>query len=124
MQIPENLKYSEKHHWFRAADGAVGITDYAQKKLGTIVYVDLPQVGTTIKQGEPCGSIESTKANSDLYAPVSGKIVKINEEVADDPDPINSSPYEKGWLFVIEEDNAADSTSLLSSSQYAALTGA
>ncbi len=123
MQIPENLHYSEKHHWFREADGAVGITDYAQNKLGTIVYVDLPQVGDMVQQGTPCGSIESTKANSDLYPPVSGRVSKINEEVVDDPEPINRSPYEKGWLFIIEPSDLAEKAALMDHNKYAAMIG-
>jgi glycine cleavage system H protein len=102
-EVPEGLYYSEEYSWARVENGKVriGISDYAQKQLREIVFVELPSVGETITQPEPFGTVESVKAVSDLVAPVSGKIEEVNEEVGDKPELLNESPYDKGWLIVV-----------------------
>lgn len=120
MDIPNDLKYTKDHEWvsFEKEKAKVGITDFAQEALGDIVYVDLPEVGEMVKADEPVCEVESTKSVSDIYAPVTGKIIEVNPEIADMPDLINDYPYTKGWLFVIEiaQDDRKDS--LLSSDEY------
>jgi glycine cleavage system H protein len=105
--VPEGLYYSDKFTWVRVENGKVriGITDYAQKQLREIVFVELPSAGDTITQPEPFGTVESVKAVSDLVAPVSGKIEQVNEEVGDKPELLNESPYDKGWLIVVSPTN-------------------
>lgn len=101
MDIPEHLKYTEEHEWL-ALDGdvaTVGVTDFAQDSLGDIVFVELPDQGDTINAGEPCGELESTKSVSELYAPATGEVVAINEDIGDTPELVNSDPYGDGWLF-------------------------
>lgn len=101
MDIPEHLKYTEEHEWL-ALDGdvaTVGVTDFAQDSLGDIVFVELPDQGDTINAGEPCGELESTKSVSELYAPATGEVVAINEDIRDTPELVNSDPYGDGWLF-------------------------
>jgi glycine cleavage system H protein len=106
-EVPEGLYYSEEYTWARVENGKVriGISDYAQKQLREIVFVELPSAGDTITQTEPCGTVESVKAVSDLVAPVSGKIEEVNEEVGDKPELLNESPYDKGWLIVVSPTN-------------------
>jgi glycine cleavage system H protein len=106
-EVPEGLYYSEEYSWARVENGKVriGISDYAQKQLREIVFVELPSVGETITQPEPFGTVESVKAVSDLVAPVSGKIEEVNEEVGDKPELLNESPYDKGWLIVVSPTN-------------------
>lgn len=104
MQILEGLRYAENHEWARTEDDGrvtVGITDYAQDALGDIVYVDLPAVGRTVDAGEAFAEVESTKSVSDIYAPVSGEIVAVNEALADTPELVNQDPYGDGWFVVI-----------------------
>src|SRR6195256_6308551 len=104
MEFPEHLRYTKKHEWV-AVDGGrarVGITDYAQDALGDIVYVQLPEVGTTVTASIVCAEVESTKSVSDIYAPVSGTIVEVNAALADAPERINDDPYGEGWMFEIE----------------------
>lgn len=101
MDIPEHLKYTEEHEWL-SLDGdvaTVGVTDFAQDSLGDIVFVELPDQGDEISAGEPCGELESTKSVSELYAPVSGEVVAVNEDIRDTPELVNSDPYGDGWLF-------------------------
>lgn len=120
--IPADLKYTEEHEWIRAeADGSatIGITDFAQTSLGDITYLDLPSVGDTISKGEEFGSVDSVKTTSDLYAPVSGEIVAVNESLDDDPEQVNSDPYGAGWLIKVKLDDAEDSAGLLSADDYA-----
>ncbi|MFO7764897.1 MAG: glycine cleavage system protein GcvH [Pelovirga sp.] len=104
MDVPEELKYSEEHEWVLAEENIVliGITDFAQEQLGEIVFLELPEVGEQLEAGKPFGVVESTKAVSDLYAPVSGEVVEVNDELPDHPDLINTSPYEDGWLVKIK----------------------
>ncbi|UWF78104.1 MULTISPECIES: glycine cleavage system protein GcvH [Microbacterium] len=117
------LKYSEEHEWV-AADGAVatvGVTDYAADRLGDVVFVELPAVGTAITAGSVVGEIESTKSVGELYAPVSGTVVEVNDAVVDDPSLVNSAPFEGGWLIKVEvADGALDG--LLDRDAYVALT--
>lgn len=106
-EVPEGLYYHKEYGWARIENGKarIGITDYAQKQLREIVFVELPSVGDTLKQNEPFGTVESVKAVSDLVAPISGKIEQINQEVSDKPELLNEDPYNKGWLLVISPTN-------------------
>jgi len=106
-EVPEGLYYHEEFGWARIEDGKVriGITDYAQKQLREIVFVELPSSGDTVTQNEPFGTVESVKAVSDLVAPLSGKIEKVNEEVQNKPETLNEDPYKKGWLLLISPSN-------------------
>jgi glycine cleavage system H protein len=106
-EVPEGLYYHEEFGWARIEDGKarIGITDYAQKQLREIVFVELPSVGDTIAQNEPFGTVESVKAVSDLVAPLSGTIEEVNEEVQNKPETLNEDPYEKGWLLIISPSN-------------------
>ena len=123
--FPDDLLYTPEHEWVRDPgehEGAVrvGITDHAQQALGDIVYVDLPEVGATIEAASPCGELESTKSVSDVYAPVSGRVVAVNEALEGTPELVNSDPYGDGWLFeVVPADDQAVSE-LLDSAAYAA----
>lgn len=119
---PENLKYSKEHEWIRVADGSVvvGITEYAQEQLGDVVYVELPEVGSELAQFSSCGTIESVKTVSDLYAPVSGEVVKINEELDDSPELINEEPYAEGWILEVKLSNPDELNQLLSAQEYEA----
>lgn len=103
-EVPSELKYTESHEWLRAEDDGlitIGISDHAQALLGDLVFVELPEVGTEFVSGDECCVVESVKAASDVYMPVSGEVVEINEALADEPEIINSSPYDSGWLFKI-----------------------
>ena len=104
MNVPDDLAYSSDHEWIRADGGRarVGITDYAQDALGDVVYVQLPDVGTSVTAGEAIAEVESTKSVSDIYAPVTGTIVEVNGDLADAPERLNEDPYGEGWMFVIE----------------------
>lgn len=120
MEYPEELRYTEQHEWARDEDGRirVGITDFAQDALGDVVYVDVPEVGTEVRAGEPFGEVESTKSVSDLYAPVSGTVVEVNAGLADDPEVVNRSPYADGWLILIEPADRAELDGLLDAARY------
>lgn len=120
MNTPKELRYSEEHEWVKVEGDKVriGITDFAQSELGDIVFVELPQVGDDIQADEPFGSVESVKTVSELYAPISGKIVEINESLDDSPEFVNESPYEKAWMVVIEPTNMADVEKLMTAEQY------
>jgi glycine cleavage system H protein len=117
---PADLKYTSDHEWIRVAgdQGQVGITDYAQKQLGDVVYVELPEVGRTVAQGDAIGTIESVKAVSEIFAPVSGEIVAVNATLKDSPETINSDPHGT-WMMTIRLANPAETTALLDSTQYA-----
>jgi glycine cleavage system H protein len=119
---PENLQYTKEHEWVSADANTytMGITDYAQGALGDIVYVQLPKVGEVITSGKVCGEVESTKSVSEIYAPVSGTVVAINESLANTPESINSDPYGAGWLVKIEVSTTP--SDLLSAKDYAELT--
>ncbi|GAB7387137.1 glycine cleavage system protein GcvH [Bacillaceae bacterium] len=120
MNLPKELKYSEEHEWVRVEGNRayIGITDFAQSELGDIVFVELPEVGDEVQQGSTFGSVESVKTVSDLYSPVSGKVVEVNEELADAPELINESPYEKGWMIVVEMSDTSELDKLLSAEAY------
>ena len=118
---PDNLKYSESHQWVRVEDGmaVVGITSYAQEQLGEVVYLDLPQVDDELSAGEVMGSVESVKSISDLYAPVSGKVVEVNDPLLDEPAKINEDAY-SAWMVKIEMANPSDVDGLLTAAEYQA----
>jgi len=113
-------KYTEKHEWVQIDNdiGIVGISNYAQEALGDVVYAQLPDVGMNVKQGEECGALESVKAASELYSPVSGAVTEKNSQVEDTPNLINSSCFDKGWLFKVKLSKADELDSLMSESQY------
>jgi glycine cleavage system H protein len=117
---PEDLHYTKQHEWVRLSDdaGVIGITDYAQKELGDIVYVDLPRVGTALAQGKVMGSVESVKAVSDIYAPVSGEVIEINDALSSAPEKLNESPHGDGWLIKVRLSAPAEITGLLSAGDY------
>jgi glycine cleavage system H protein len=117
---PESLKYTKEHEWARVSGNvaAVGITAYAKDQLGDVVYLELPEPGATVKKGEPFGVVESTKAVSELFAPVSGKVLKVNKALVDAPETINDDPHEKGWMVEIEMSNPTEANELLSAKQY------
>jgi len=119
--VPQNLSYTKEHEWVLPSDdGTVvfGITDYAQSALGDIVYVQLPKIGTTISAGTVCGEIESTKSVSEIFAPVNGEIVEINQSLNQNPEKINQSPYQDGWIAKVKTSGDA---SLLDATGYSAL---
>ena len=120
--IPNELSYTKEHEWVSSSDltFTMGITDYAQAALGDIVYVQLPKVGEAVVAGKVCGEVESTKSVSDIYAPVTGTIVSINDALSNSPETINSDPYGAGWLAKIEV--AAAPTDLLTAAQYTEIT--
>lgn len=121
MNIPANLKYTESHEWVRLeADGivAVGITEFAQDALGDIVFVDLPKLGQALTAGKECAVVESVKAAGDVYAPITGEVLAVNEAVVDAPESINADAF-SAWMFKIKPANAADIDGLLSAEDYA-----
>jgi glycine cleavage system H protein len=119
-KILENLRYSKDHEWalIEGETATVGITDYAQDSLGDVVYVDLPQVGATFAAHESIGSIESVKAVSDIFTPVSGEILAINESINDAPETVNSDPYGAGWIAKIKLANSSDAAQLMDAAAY------
>jgi glycine cleavage system H protein len=123
---PENYRYTKEHEWVlvEGDTGTVGITDHAQEELGDIVYVDLPKVGTKIDQGKSLGSVESVKAVSDVYCPVSGEVTEINSILADKPETLNSDPHGAAWLIKLKLSDPAQSKSLMSAADYQAYIGA
>jgi glycine cleavage system H protein len=120
--LPEDRKYSKEHEWVKVAAGrgTVGITDYAQKQLGDVVYVELPAVGKRLSAMEVFGTIESVKAVSELYCPVSGEVVDVNGAVVDKPELVNSDPYGKAWLLVVAIANEGELSSLMTAAEYQA----
>nr|WP_295972609.1 glycine cleavage system protein GcvH [uncultured Bacillus sp.] len=124
MNNPKELRYTQEHEWVKIEDKTVrvGITDFAQHELGDIVFVELPEVGTEIKAEESFGSVESVKTVSELYAPVSGKIVEVNEDLNDNPEYVNESPYEKAWMIVIEPSDISEVDKLMTADQYEEIT--
>lgn len=123
MNVPEELKYTKEHEWLKAEEGVatVGITDYAQSELGDIVFVELPQVGDTVSQGEPFGTIEAVKTVADLFPPVSGEVSVLNPKIEEDPAVMNKDPYGEGWMMKIKMSEASQADSLLSPTDYRAL---
>ena len=123
--IPAELRYTKEHEWIAelsATQFRVGITDYAQSALGDIVYVQLPKVGDAIQAGEVCGEVESTKSVSEIYAPISGKVLSINSVLESQPEQINGDPYGAGWLFEVEVSQGDLSSTLLTAEDYRNLT--
>jgi glycine cleavage system H protein len=122
MNFPEDLKYTKEHEWARQKDGRVivGVTDFAQDQLGDVVYVELPAVGDEVKKGESFGVVESTKAVSELFAPVSGKVVEVNDPLVEAPETVNEDPYEEGWMIAIEPSDPKELAELLDVKAYAA----
>jgi glycine cleavage system H protein len=120
MEFPEELKYTEEHEWALVEEEivTVGITDFAQDALGDVVFVELPEVGTLVELGKPFGVVESVKAVSDVYAPVSGEVVEVNEELPDAPEVINTSPYEDGWMIKIRLSEPSQLDDLLDADAY------
>jgi glycine cleavage system H protein len=117
---PADLQYTKQHEWVRRSGdtGVVGITDYAQKQLGDIVYVDLPRIGASLEQGKVMGSVESVKAVSDIYAPISGQVIEINDALATAPEELNKSPHGEGWLIKVQLSNPDEIGALLSAADY------
>lgn len=117
---PEDLKYTQEHEWLRLEDdlAVVGITDFAQTQLGDVVYLELTSKGATVEQNQPFGSIDSVKTASDLFSPVSGEVVEVNESVNDNPDLVNSDPYGAGWMIRIRPSDASQIEKLMSATEY------
>ena len=121
-QVPNELKYTDSHEWIRdGGDGTatVGITDHAQELLGDLVFVELPEVGSTLSAGGECAVVESVKAASDVYSPVSGEVLEVNEALAEAPETINQDPYEAGWIFKLRLSDAAELGALKDADSYA-----
>ncbi|UXR86338.1 glycine cleavage system protein GcvH [Staphylococcus felis] len=125
MAVPNELKYSKEHEWVKV-DGNValiGITDFAQSELGDIVFVELPEVDDEVSEGETFGSVESVKTVSELYSPVSGKIIEVNEGLEDEPEAVNESPYEKAWMVKVELSDESELDALMDAAAYEEMIG-
>jgi glycine cleavage system H protein len=120
MTSPNDLRYTKTHEWVRVEGdvATIGITDYAQNELGDITYLELPEVGSQVTQNEPLGVIESVKAASDIYAPVSGEVIERNEQVIESPDLVNRSPYDEAWLVKVRMSNPSELDSLMNAEEY------
>ena len=118
--VPENLRYSKDHEWIRVEgdSGTIGITDHAQEELGDIVYVELPKVGAKLERASSFGSVESVKAVSDIYCPVSGEVTEVNQALAEAPEKVNDDPYGNGWLIKLKLTNATQVDQLMTAAQY------
>ncbi len=118
--IPQNLKYTKEHEWARIEGTrvVVGVTQHAQEALGDVVFVELPKVGATVTAGKQFGVIESTKAVSELYSPLTGKVVKVNDALSDNPQTINSDPYGAGWIIEVESSDSKELAGLMDASAY------
>lgn len=125
MAVPSELKYSKEHEWVKIEGNTVtiGITEYAQSELGDIVFVELPETDDDIEEGESFGSVESVKTVSELYAPVSGKVIETNDELEDSPEFVNESPYEKAWMVKVELNDESQLDELMSADQYSEMIG-
>uniref|UniRef100_A0A7C3SNM5 Glycine cleavage system H protein n=1 Tax=Dictyoglomus turgidum TaxID=513050 RepID=A0A7C3SNM5_9BACT len=123
---PENLKYSKDHEWVKLEGNVatVGISFYAQEELGDIVYVDLPEIGKTVKQNDVLAVIESVKSASDVYSPISGKVIEVNEKLKEKPEIINEDPYHEGWIAKLEISNPNELDTLMNAEEYKKLIGA
>lgn len=126
MSIPQDLKYSKEHEWLRLEGdvGVIGITQHAQEQLGDVVFVELPAVGSKLEQGATFGTVESVKAVSDLYAPVSGEVVAVNQDLVSAPEKVNSDPYGAAWMIKLKIADKGEVAALLSAADYSALLGA
>ena len=120
MHFPDEFRYSAEHEWVAVEAGRarVGITDYAQDALGDVVYVEVPDVGRAVMAGASCAEVESTKSVSEIYAPVSGVVVEVNETLVDEPEHLNRDPYGSGWIFVVEMANPSEVDGLLDATSY------
>ncbi len=120
-KVPSDLKYAKTHEWVRVAGehATIGITDHAQHELTDVVFVELPQVGRTVKAGQACAVVESVKTASDIYSPISGEVVAINDAVVANPALVNTDPYGEGWFFKVKMSNASDTGAMLGSDDYA-----
>ena len=125
MAVPSEFKYSKEHEWVKVEDNVatIGITEYAQNELGDIVFVELPEKDEELNEGDTFGSVESVKTVSELYAPISGKIDEVNEELEDSPEFVNESPYEKAWMVKVELSDESQLDDLLSADQYKEMIG-
>jgi len=119
-KVPETLRYTKDHEWAKLEGKRawIGITDYAQTELTDVVYVELPPIGKVVKQGEPLGTVESVKAVSEIFAPVSGKVVEVNKTLEEKPEIVNKDPYGEGWMVVLEASEAARADSLMDAAAY------
>jgi glycine cleavage system H protein len=126
MDYPQNFRYTKEHEWVSVEGdvGTIGITDHAQHELGDIVYVDLPKAGTSVTQGKAIGSVESVKAVSDIYAPVTGEVIEANEKLGDAPETLNSDPHGSAWLIKIRLGSPDEIKNLLSADDYRTYVGA
>ena len=124
--VPEDLHYSKDHEWVRVekSDAIIGITDYAQNSLGDVVYVELPKIGDHFAASESFGSVESVKAVSEMFTPVAGEVVAVNEELADEPEKVNEDPYNAGWMIRVRMSNPGEVDSLLTAAEYEDFTKA
>jgi glycine cleavage system H protein len=120
MKHPDDLRYARTHEWVRAEGdtATIGITDFAQNELGDVVYLELPEVGRALQQTDVFGTVESVKAVSDLYAPVSGEVLEVNDELPDSPEEINQDPYVRGWMIIVKMDDPTELNELLTAKQY------
>jgi glycine cleavage system H protein len=120
LKLPEDVRYTDDHEWAQKKGGVVriGISDYAQDQLGDIVFVELPEVGSTFEKGEEFGTVESVKAVSELYMPIGGEVTAINEALADQPETVNSDPYDGGWMIEVKASDAAELDALKSKADY------
>lgn len=125
MAVPNELKYSKEHEWVKVEGNVatIGITEYAQSELGDIVFVELPETDDEINEGDTFGSVESVKTVSELYAPISGKVVEVNEELEDSPEFVNESPYEKAWVVKVEISDESQIEALLTAEKYSKMIG-
>lgn len=126
MELPDDLYYTKTHEWARETQDrefVVGITAHAQEQLRDVVFVELPKIGRVVEQGKPCAVVESVKAAFDIYAPVSGKIIKVNTKLETNPELVNKDPYGEGWFFVIEQDMSAKRQILLTKEEYLKIIG-
>lgn len=125
MAVPNELKYSKEHEWVKVEGNVatIGITEYAQSELGDIVFVELPETDDKINEGDTFGSVESVKTVSELYAPISGKVVEVNEELEDSPEFVNESPYEKAWMVKVEISDESQIEALLTAEKYSKMIG-
>jgi len=125
MNIPESLKYTKDHEWIKidGDEALIGVTDYAQQELGDVVFVEIETEGETLEKEEVFGTIEAVKTVSDLFMPVGGEVIEVNEKLEDTPDIVNSDPYGEGWMVKIKMDDTAQADDLLSASDYEALIG-
>ncbi|KIX90300.1 glycine cleavage system protein H [Staphylococcus microti] len=125
MAVPSNLKYSKEHEWVKVEGNTaiIGITDFAQNELGDIVFVELPEVDDEVSEGDTFGSVESVKTVSELYSPVSGKVIEVNESLEDEPEAVNESPYENAWMVKVELTDESELEALLDAASYEAMIG-